>query len=137
MVTLDGSKTSCAPANSPARPQAGIFRRRLMPHTFRRDYVENSNDSYWLSNPSHPLTGFSPIIGLTGTEQGLRTRIGNQMIAPRLAGTDGLGRRVHGPHAAAHVGGRPVRAGELILRAWSPTARPIRRRSPPTVRQST
>lgn len=91
VVTLDGSRSSCAPANYPGTPQQGIFTARYMPHTFRRDYVENSNDSYWLSNPAHPLTGFSPIIGLTGTVQGLRTRIGNMMIAARVAGTDGLG----------------------------------------------
>jgi len=91
VITLDGSKTSCAPANYAGTPEAGVFPARRLPHTFRRDYVENSNDSYWLANPSHPLTGFSPIIGLTDTVQGLRTRLGNEMIAQRVAGTDGLG----------------------------------------------
>jgi acyl-homoserine-lactone acylase len=91
VVTLDGSRSSCAPGNFAGTPQRGIFSARYLPHLFRRDYVENSNDSYWLANPSHPLTGFSPIIGLTGTVQGLRTRIGNQMIAARVAGQDGLG----------------------------------------------
>jgi acyl-homoserine-lactone acylase len=91
VVTLDGSRSSCAPANYPGTPERGIFTARYMPHTFRRDYVENSNDSFWLANPAHPLTGFSPIIGLTGTQQGLRTRIGNMLIAARVAGTDGLG----------------------------------------------
>jgi acyl-homoserine-lactone acylase len=91
VVTLDGSRTACAPANFSGTPQKGIFPARDMPHTFRRDYVENSNDSYWLANPAHPLTGYSPIIGLTGTVQGLRTRIGNLMIAARVKGTDGLG----------------------------------------------
>ncbi len=91
VVTLDGSHSSCAPVNFPGTPQKGIFAASHLPHLFRRDYVENSNDSYWLANPSHPLTGFSPIIGLTGTEQDLRTRLGNHMIAARVAGTDGLG----------------------------------------------
>lgn len=91
VVTLDGSRTSCAPASFAGTPQKGIFTARQLPHLFRRDYVENSNDSFWLANPSHPLTGFSPIIGLTGTQQDLRTRIGNEMIAARLKGTDGLG----------------------------------------------
>jgi acyl-homoserine-lactone acylase len=91
VITLDGSQRSCAPANFPGTPQNGIFTASHLPHLFRRDYVENSNDSYWLANPSHPLTGYSPIIGLTGTEQDLRTRIGNHMIAARVAGTDGLG----------------------------------------------
>ena len=91
IVTLDGQRASCAPANVAGTPQKGIFSSAQLPHLFRRDYVENSNDSFWLANPSHPLTGFSPIIGLTGTEQDLRTRIGNAMIAARVKGTDGLG----------------------------------------------
>jgi acyl-homoserine-lactone acylase len=91
VVTLDGSRSSCAPANFAGTPQKGIFNGANLPHVFRRDYVENSNDSYWLANPAHPMTGYSPIIGLTGTVQGLRTRIGNQMIAARVKGTDGLG----------------------------------------------
>jgi acyl-homoserine-lactone acylase len=91
LVTLDGSLASCAPADFSGTPEKGIFPARELPHLFRRDYVENSNDSYWLANPSHPLSGFSPIIGLTGIEQDGRTRLGNQMIAARVAGTDGLG----------------------------------------------
>jgi acyl-homoserine-lactone acylase len=91
VITLDGSTTSCAPATVKGTPQKGIFSAASEPHLFRRDYVENSNDSFWLANPAHPLTGFSPVIGLTGTQQGLRTRIGNQLIAARVAGTDGLG----------------------------------------------
>jgi acyl-homoserine-lactone acylase len=91
IITLDGSRTSCAPASFLGTPEAGIFSSRDLPHIFRRDYVENSNDSFWLANPLAPLTGFSPIIGLTGTEQDLRTRLGNQMIAARVNGTDGLG----------------------------------------------
>jgi acyl-homoserine-lactone acylase len=91
VVTLDGSRSACAPANSPGTPVQGIFDANQLPHIIRRDYVENSNDSYWLANPSAPLTGFSPIIGLTGTQQGLRTQLGNKMIAERMAGSDHLG----------------------------------------------
>ena len=91
VVTLDGSQTSCAPATFPDTPQAGLFDAAHLPHAFRRDYVENSNDSYWLANPNHPLRAYSPIIGLARTVQGLRTRIGNQMIQARVKGTDHLG----------------------------------------------
>jgi acyl-homoserine-lactone acylase len=72
LVTLDGSRSACAPANEPGTPEKGIFSAKQLPHLFRRDYVENSNDSYWLANPSHALTGFSPIIGLIDVPQ-LRT----------------------------------------------------------------
>ncbi len=92
IVTLDGSTTSCAPATIKGVPEKGIFSARSLPHTFRPDYVENSNDSFWLANPAHPLTGFSPIIGLTGNQQSNRMRLANQMIAARVAGTDGLGK---------------------------------------------
>ena len=66
-----------------------------MPKLFRRasDYVTNSNDSYWLSNPEQPLEGFDRIIGDERTERSLRTRSGLVMVEQRLAGTDGRPRR--------------------------------------------
>jgi acyl-homoserine-lactone acylase len=54
--------------------------------------VANSNDSPWLTNPAAPITGYPAIFGDTGTERKLRTRLGLDMIAQRLAGSDGLGR---------------------------------------------
>ena len=66
----------------------------------RRDFTENSNDSFWLTNPAHPLTGFPRIIGDTGARFGttpvedqydLRTRSALRMVMTRISGTDGLG----------------------------------------------
>src|SRR5579875_1608064 len=94
VITLDGSSTACATQEFAGTPQTGILPGRELPHLFRRDYVENSNDSYWLANPSHPLTGFAPVIGATGVQQRGRTRLGNALIAARVAGTDGLGPRL-------------------------------------------
>ncbi len=91
VVTLDGSRSACAWQNDPGTPVPGIFGADHMPHTIRTDYVENSNDSYWLANPSAPFPAYSPIIGNIDTIQGLRTRLGNQMIAQRIAGSDGFG----------------------------------------------
>ncbi|MGH2859600.1 MAG: penicillin acylase family protein [Solirubrobacteraceae bacterium] len=91
VVTLDGTRSACAPVDFPGTPQKGILPARDLPHLFRRDYVENSNDSYWLANPSHPLTGYAPIVGKTDYPQDGRTRLGNAMIAARVKGTDGLG----------------------------------------------
>ena len=91
VVTLDGSRSACAWQNDPGTPVPGIFDADHLPHTIRTDYVENSNDSYWLANPSAPFPAYSPIIGDIDTTQGLRTQLGNQMIAKRVAGTDGLG----------------------------------------------
>jgi len=91
VITLDGSRSACAWAKDPGTPAPGIFDADHMPHTIRTDYVENSNDSYWLANPSAPFPAYSPVIGDIDVAQNLRTRVGNQMIAARVAGTDGLG----------------------------------------------
>jgi acyl-homoserine-lactone acylase len=69
----------------------GIFGPSHLPRLDRRDYVANSNDSYWLANPLHPLEGFAGIIGDERTKRNTRTRLGIKMIEGRLAGTDGLG----------------------------------------------
>ncbi len=91
LITLDGSRTACAWQNDPGTPVPGIFNATHLPHTIRTDYVENSNDSYWLANPSDPFPAFSPIVGKIDVPQNLRTRLGNQMIGLRVAGTDGFG----------------------------------------------
>jgi acyl-homoserine lactone acylase PvdQ len=91
LITLDGSTTACAWQDDRGTPVPGIFDSSQEPHTIRTDYVENSNDSYWLANPSAPFPAYSPIIGDIDVPQGLRTRLGNEMIAERVAGTDGLG----------------------------------------------
>jgi acyl-homoserine-lactone acylase len=60
--------------------QQGIVPPEELPHLVREDFVTNSNDSYWLSNPAHPLEGYSPIIGPERTARSLRTRAGIVMI---------------------------------------------------------
>ena len=88
---LDGSRTACDWATGPGAAAPGIFGPDQEPYLLRRDYVTNSNDSYWLSNPHHPLTGFARIIGDEGTARTLRTRIGLIEVQARIDGTDGLG----------------------------------------------
>jgi acyl-homoserine-lactone acylase len=88
---LDGSKTSCAWANDPDAAVHGIFGPSHEPYLLRHDYVTNSNDSFWLANPHHPLTGFAQIIGTEDTARTLRTRIGLIQVQARIAGTDGQG----------------------------------------------
>jgi acyl-homoserine-lactone acylase len=60
--------------------QPGILPPEALPYLVRDDYVTNSNDSYWLANPSQPLEGYSPIIGPERTERSLRTRAGIVMV---------------------------------------------------------
>ena len=91
LYALDGSTSACDPGTDADAPIPGVFGGSSMPGLTRRDYVQNSNDSYWLSNPNAPLTGFSRIIGADeGMPQGLRTRLGIQQIVDRQAGVDGL-----------------------------------------------
>ncbi|MDX6643049.1 MAG: acyl-homoserine-lactone acylase [Solirubrobacteraceae bacterium] len=89
LPVLDGSSSSCAWDNDPDAVVPGIFGPSHEPSLFRNDYVENSNDSYWLSNPQHPLEGFARMIGDERTARSLRTRNGLTMIQRRLAGKDG------------------------------------------------
>ncbi|MQA75375.1 MAG: hypothetical protein GEU88_13700 [Solirubrobacterales bacterium] len=86
---LDGSRSECAPGTDPDSAAPGIFGPSQQPYMSRRDYVANSNDSYWLTNPEFPLEGYARIIGDERTERSLRTRLGLIMIEQRLAGEDG------------------------------------------------
>ena len=93
LPVLDGSRSACEWDVDPDARQKGIFGPKNMPHLFRSDYVTNSNDSYWLSNPKQPLTGFARIIGDENVTRTLRTRLGLVMVEERLAGRDGMAGR--------------------------------------------
>jgi acyl-homoserine-lactone acylase len=90
---LDGSRTACDWATGPGAAAPGLLGPHQEPFLLRRDYVTNSNDSYWLANPHHPLVGFARIIGEEGTARTLRTRIGLLEVQARISGTDRLGRK--------------------------------------------
>jgi acyl-homoserine-lactone acylase len=91
LPVLDGARASCDWGTDPDAAEPGLFGPSHMPYLFRNDYVTNSNDSYWLSNPHQPLEGFARIIGTERTERSLRTRIGLRMTQGRVDGTDGNG----------------------------------------------
>src|SRR3954454_16169130 len=76
LPVLDGSRSACEWENDPQAIEPGLLGREHQPHLFRSDYVTNSNDSYWLSNPHQPLTGFPRIRGDAPPGRSLRTRIG-------------------------------------------------------------
>ncbi|HYO76751.1 MAG TPA: hypothetical protein VE010_09840 [Thermoanaerobaculia bacterium] len=64
MLTLDGSRSACDPLSDPAAPQRGILPPRLLPLLERTDYVANSNNTFWLTNPRAPITGVETFIRL-------------------------------------------------------------------------
>ena len=87
---LDGGNSDCQWQPDPSARVPGIIGPSRLPTIFRDDYVTNSNDSYWLTNPEQPLEGFDRIIGVERTVRSLRTRLGILQVQERLAGTDGL-----------------------------------------------
>jgi acyl-homoserine-lactone acylase len=90
LPVLDGSRSACAWEDDPDAVTPGTFGSAAIPSMKRPDYVANSNDSHWLTNPEQPLTGFDRIIGIEEAERYFRTRMGLVQIEERLAGTDGL-----------------------------------------------
>jgi acyl-homoserine-lactone acylase len=89
LPTLDGSRSECALTTDADSAAPGLMGASKQPFLERRDYVANSNDSYWLTNPEQPLEGFPRIIGSERTQRSLRTRLGLIMLRQRLAGEDG------------------------------------------------
>ncbi|PWG08650.1 penicillin amidase [Streptomyces sp. V2] len=74
LAVLDGSRTACVPGTDPDAVQPGVFGPAKMPTLEDAPYVENSNDSPWLTNAEQPITGYERIFGTIGTQRGLRTR---------------------------------------------------------------
>jgi acyl-homoserine-lactone acylase len=89
---LNGSKSSCNWVVDSASPQPGLLPGKKMPRLHRRDFVQNSNDSYWLANPAVNMYNFNipAVVGIVPQQQNLRTRLGVSQALARLSGTDGL-----------------------------------------------
>lgn len=85
LPSLDGSRSACEWGSDHDAVVDGIFGPSNLPSLFRDDYVTNSNDSYWLSNPEEPIEGYDRIIGDERTARSLRTRSGLVMIEEQLA----------------------------------------------------
>src|SRR5262249_28726860 len=84
-VVLDGSTTRCSWQIVPGTPTPGIMPASQLPTLVRTDFVQNSNDSAWLSNPAAPLTGFPAIVSRAGIPQNARTRFGLTFLTSELA----------------------------------------------------
>lgn len=86
---MDGARADCQWDTDADAPAEGIFGRANLPSLQRDDWVHNCNDSYWVTNPAEPLTGFAAIIGDEETARSLRTRKCMQQVTQRLDGSDG------------------------------------------------
>ena len=85
LFVLNGALSACQWGTDAGAPQRGIFAGSSLPRLVRSDYVQNSNDSAWLSNPAAPLRGFPDIVSREGYEQSGRTRMGISQIQKQLA----------------------------------------------------
>ncbi|WP_055523768.1 penicillin acylase family protein [Streptomyces graminilatus] len=74
VAVLDGSRTDCAIADDPDAVAPGIFGPSRMPILKDTPYVENSNNSAWLTNLDRPITGYERIFGPVRTDVSPRTR---------------------------------------------------------------
>ncbi|MFF8555551.1 penicillin acylase family protein [Streptomyces sp. NPDC015501] len=74
LAVLDGSRKDCAPGSDRNAVQPGIFGPDRMPVVRNLPYVENSNDSAWLTNADRPLTGYERVFGTVATPRSVRTR---------------------------------------------------------------
>jgi acyl-homoserine-lactone acylase len=81
VVAVDGSDPLFSIDEDAAATLAGAIPFSEAPKLVgRRDFVLNANDSYWLSNPEEPLSGYSLRYGNSETPRSLRTRMGLTQI---------------------------------------------------------
>ena len=87
LPALDGTRADgeCKWRDDEDAPRPGIFGPKNLPHTIRRDWVVNANDSYWLPNPEQTMEGYARIIGCERCERTVRTRVVYRYIMDRLA----------------------------------------------------
>ncbi|WP_407554338.1 penicillin acylase family protein [Streptomyces sp. Pv4-95] len=85
LAVLDGSRSDCALGRDPDALQPGVFGPSTMPTLKDAPYVENSNDSAWLTNADRPLTGYPRIFGSTATPRSQRTRGALQDVSAMAA----------------------------------------------------
>lgn len=90
---LDGSRSACLWGKDGDAVVPGIFGPGSQPRLTRADYVANSNNTPWMTNPEAPLTGYDEVWGKVRTDVEPRPRVSLDMIARRLSGSDGLGPR--------------------------------------------
>lgn len=80
LVLLPGNDSRFEWAVEATARTPGLVPVENAPRLQRDDFVFNANDSYWLSNPLQPLTGFSSMYGFERTPRSPRTRMNAMML---------------------------------------------------------
>ncbi|MEX0605266.1 MAG: penicillin acylase family protein [Marinobacter sp.] len=78
VTLLDGSKSRDDWV--PGECENGLVPFEGKPKLQRADWVQNSNDSYWATNPAELLAGYSPMFGTEKTPLNPRTRLSLSML---------------------------------------------------------
>jgi len=89
LPVLDGARPDCEWLSDVDAPVPGIFGRSKLPTLQRDDFVHNSNDSAWLTNPAAPIRGYARIVGDIDTPRSYRTQQGLTQVLRRLDASDG------------------------------------------------
>jgi len=76
------------PGNTALFEPDGLNSYEQAPKLLKSDYVQNSNDSYWFTNPTTPLSDYSILYGDDLSQLSLRTRMGLKLLSDS-AGDDG------------------------------------------------
>lgn len=63
LVVLDGSRSACGWRRDASSPVPGLIPLARLPVVQRRDWVQNSNDSYLYTHPAERPQGISPLVG--------------------------------------------------------------------------
>ncbi len=107
LPALQGNLGRCGWSRDPGAAQPGIQPATQLPALVRRDFVQNSNDSAWMTNPAAPLEGFSPLASRQDQPLGLRARFALQALQGKGAIDEPLLQRL--------VTGNHVYAADLVL----------------------
>ena len=84
LVVLDGSRSDCDWRKDPTSPVPGLIPMERMPTTVRTDWIHNSNDGFFYTNPLQKWSGISPMVGTEALTRP-RTRSGLTEIPELLA----------------------------------------------------
>ncbi len=76
------------PGNTSFFETDGLNSYEQAPKLLRNDFVQNSNDPYWATNPAEILSGYSTLYGDDFSQLSLRTRMGLKLLDEQ-AGEDG------------------------------------------------
>lgn len=113
LYVLDGSRSACEWEKTPGTAAPGLLPASKMAAIFRRDYVQNSNDSYRWTNIEAPIAELGPMMGPDFHQlPSMRTRSGLQEIRRVLqSGKFDIDLGIH-----TMLGNRNF-AGELVMPA--------------------